>query len=46
MILTVVLSVDKFMMSRSGDYGVIVGIAWYLGYLITGVLVLISVKVF
>jgi len=40
-VLTVVISVEKSMVSRSGDCEVIVGVGWYLGHLLTSILVLV-----
>ena len=46
MAVPVVLSVEISMASRTGGWEVIVRVAWYLGYLLTSVLVLVSVGIF
>ena len=46
MVLAVVFSVEKFIVSRSRGCEVIVGVVWYLDHLRTSVLVLVSVDFF
>ena len=45
-VLSVVVSVEMSMASRMGGFEIIVGVAWYLGYLLPSLLVLVSVGIF
>ena len=45
MVMLVVVSAEISIASRTGGWEVIVGVAWYLGYLLTSVLVLVSVGI-